>query len=198
MLTLSCEPRGLTKSARSDARRRGFVPAVVYGKGLDPAPIMVPFGELREALKQGGRNHLIRLEGAGVDQPRTVLIKDVEIDGVHDSIIHVDFFQPAAGRKVRIRVPVQLVGEETLLKRGLILTHQLHEVEVECLPDQVPAALFLDVSGFESGQHGSLGDLRVQAGVRICSPLEMVVANVEAPMVTMIPGEGAANVATGG
>jgi large subunit ribosomal protein L25 len=196
LLTLSCEPRGLTKSARSDARRRGYVPAVVYGKGMEPAPIMVPFGELREALKHSGRNKLIRLEGAGVGQPRTVLIKDMAVDEVHDSVIHVDFFQPAAGRKIRIRVPVRLQGEEDLSKRGLILTHQLHEVEVECLPDEVPAALVVNVRGYEPGAHVSLGDLQNMAGVRICSPLEMVVANIEVPLATMIPGEGAANVTT--
>lgn len=196
MVTLTCEPRGLTKSARSDARRRGLVPAIVYGKGMEPTPISVPFGALREAIKHGGRNQMIRLEGAGVSS--TVLIKEMMVDEVHSAIIHVDFFQPPAGRKIRIRVPVVTVGEDELTKRGLILTHQMDEVEVECMPDQVPSGITVNVAAVEPGSHVSCGELQAPAGVEIKNSPEFVVLSVDVPLASMIPGEGALDVTTAG
>ena len=195
MLTLRAESRGLTKSARSDARRRDYIPAVVYGKGIDPAPIMVEGAALRSALRDGGRHKLIRLEG--LDQTCTVLVKDVQVDNLHHSVIHVDFHKPAEGQKVRLRVPVVVTGDEQLTRRALIMTHQLSEIEVECMPDQVPAALWVDVATREPGDDIKVGDLAVPAGVRVMGDPEAVVLNIDAPEMTMIP-EVAAEVTTAG
>lgn len=185
LLTLRAEPRGLTKSARSDARRRDCVPAVVYGKGVDPMPITVDGSTLRAYLREGARHRLIRLEGT--DQPRTVLIKDVQVDNVHQAVIHVDFYQPAEGQTVRLRVPVVIHGDDRLIKRGLLLTHQLHEVEVACKAHEVPAALTVDVGARDAGDAIKVADLTAPAGVRIMGDPEAVLANINAPAVTMIP-----------
>lgn len=199
MLTLRVEPRGLTKSARSNARRSGKVPAVLYGKGVDPTPLMVSGAALRETLKQGGAHRLIRLEGAGMDtEEHTVLIRDVQYDGVHNAVVHVDFFQPPKGKPIRVRVPVIVQGEDRLIKRGIILNHQLNDVEVNCMPENVPAGIVADVGNCDPGDHIALADLRAPAGVKIIGVPDMVVLSIEAPMVTMIPGEGAADVTTAG
>lgn len=196
MVTLSCEPRGLTKSARNDARRRGFVPAVIYGKGVESTPIMVSGVALRDALKTGARNQLIRLEGLG--QPHTVLIKEVQIDQKFRDLVHVDFMEPAKGRKVRVRVPIHFYGEDSMTKRGLIMTHQLAEVEVECEPDKIPAALTVDLASRGEGDHIAIGDLQAPAGVRVTLDPDTVVLNIDVPLATMIPGEGPADVTTAG
>lgn len=196
MVTLSCEPRGLTKSARNNARRRGFVPAVIYGKTTESTPIMVPAVALRDALKAGARNQLIRLEG--LDQPHTVLIKEVQLDQKYRDLVHVDFMEPAKGRKVRVRVPIHFYGEDLVTKRGLIMTHQLAEVEVECEPDHVPSALTVDLASRGEGDHISVGDLRAPEGVRVMMDPDTVVLNIDVPLTTMIPGEGQADVTTAG
>ncbi|MDF2626788.1 MAG: ribosomal protein [Symbiobacteriaceae bacterium] len=196
LVTLSCEPRGLTKSARNDARRRGYVPAVIYGKGVESTPIMVPGVALRDALKTGARNQLIRLEGLG--QTHTVLIKELQLDHKFQDLVHVDFMEPAKGRKVRVRVPVRFYGEDSVTKRGLIMTHQLNEVEVECEPDHIPAALTVDLASRTEGDHISVADLSVPGGVRVMSNPDAVVLNIDVPLVTMVPGEVAADVTTAG
>ncbi|HWI62109.1 MAG TPA: 50S ribosomal protein L25 [Symbiobacteriaceae bacterium] len=193
---MTCEPRGCTKSARNNARRRGFVPAVIYGKDVEPTPIMVPGVALRDALKTGARNQLIRLEGLGEDH--TVLIKDLQLDQILRDIVHVDFQQPTKGRKIRVRVPLRFTGEDQVTKRGLIMTHQLSEVEVECEPDHIPAALTCDLSVRAEGEHISIGDLNVPTGVRVCAGPEVVVLNLDAPLATMIPDAGAVDVTTAG
>jgi large subunit ribosomal protein L25 len=198
LLTLRVEPRGLTKSARSNARRSGCVPAVLYGKGLNPTPLMVSEAAMRETLKQGGKHRLIRLEGAGLNEAHTVLIQDVQYDGVHNAMVHVDFFQPPKGKRIRVRVPVVVQGEDALTRRGIILNHQLNEVEVNCMPESVPAGIYVDVSAYDPGDHVSVSDLTVPEGAKLVSAPEMVVLSIEPPMATIIPGEGAANVTTAG
>jgi large subunit ribosomal protein L25 len=196
LVTLQVEPRGLTKSARTGARRRGFIPAVIYGKDVAPTPLQVSAVALRDAMKTGARNQLITLEG--LDQPHTVLIKDVQLDQVYQDIVHVDFFQPTKGRNVRIRVPVRIVGEERLTKQGLIMNFQVHEVEVECDAHSVPPYLTVDVSVLKDGEHVSAMDLRVPPGIRLVAGDEMVILNIEAPMAAFIPGEGVTDVPTAG
>lgn len=198
MLTLRVEARGLTKSARSNARRSGYVPAVLYGKGLNPTPLMVSEAAMRETLKQGGSHRLIRLQGAGLETEQTVLIRDVQYDGVHNAMVHVDFFAPPKGKRIRVRVPVIVQGEDMLTKRGIILNHQLNEVEVNCMPENVPAGIMVDVSVCNPGDHIAVADLQAPEGVKIVGVDEMVVLSIEAPMATMIPGEGAVNVTTAG
>lgn len=196
MLTLTAESRGLTKSARNQARRNGFIPAVVYGKDVSPTPIMVSFQDLREAMKQGGKHQLIQLAGPAISKPCTVLIKELQMDA-QQRIAHVDFFQPAKGRRIHIRVPVRVRGEDALTRRGVIMEYHLHEVDCECMPDKVPEAIYIDVANCQPGDHVSLGELKVPEGVKVSGHPGTMVVTIEAPMATMIPGEGVAQVTAG-
>lgn len=197
MLTLKAEPRGQTKSARNGARREGKVPAVLYGKDVVPTSIMVDGRALRHAMKAGGLHRLIQLSGAGVAEPCPVLIKDVQFDKAHVEVTHVDFFRPTAGRRIHVRVPVVVRGLEHLTRRGVIMEHQMHEVDCECLAEDVPEALYIDVASLQPGQHVSLGNLSAPPNVKISGHPAAVVLAIEAPMATMIPGEGVAQVTAG-
>jgi len=195
VLTLRAEPRGTRKSDRNGARRRGRIPAVVYGKGVESQPISVNANELWEILRKGGTHKMIRLQGlAGGDA--TVLIKDFQRGVPNQEVLSVDFLQPAMGQKVHMRVPVMVVGEEDLIRRGLILEHQLHEVECECLPEHVPGAIRVDVSVMEAGEHISISGLAAPNGVQIAGPQDAVVVVVKEPTASVIPGEGQADVTT--
>lgn len=197
MLTLKAEPRGQTKSARNGARREGKVPAVLYGKDVAPISIMVDGRALRHAIKAGGLHRLIELNGAGVTEPCRVLIKDVQFDKAHVDVTHVDFFLPTAGRRVHVRVPLVVRGLEELTRRGIIMEHQMHEVDCECLAEDVPQAIYVDVAAYQPGTHVSLGDLAVPPKVKISGHPDAVVLAIEAPMATIIPGEGVAQVTAG-
>lgn len=197
LLTLRAESRGLTKSARNQARRQGYIPAVVYGKNVPATPIMVPGSALRELLKAGGRHRLIRLVGPALDESHTVLIKDLQVIGPTANVTHVDFLEPAPGRPLHVRVPVVVRGEDALTRRGIILEHHLREVDCQCLPEEVPEAIYVDVTHGHPGQHVSLGQLEAPPGVKITGTRDAVVLSIESPMATMIPGEGTAAVTAG-
>lgn len=197
MLTLTAEPRGQTKSARNGARREGKVPAVLYGKDVAPTSITVDGQALRNAIKAGGLHRLIQLTGAGVPEQCKVLIKDVQFDKAHVDVAHVDFFRPTPGRRIHVRVPVVVRGLEELTRRGIILEHQMHEADCECLAEDVPEALYIDVASLQPGQHIALGDLSAPANVKISGHPGAVVLAIEAPMTTMIPGEGDVQVTAG-
>lgn len=181
MLTLRAETRGLTKAARNEVRRQGYVPAVVYGKAVDPVPIMVPAEDLQQILRSGGRNKLIRLEGPGLERPFTVLIKEMQHSLIRRDVLHVDFFEPLAGRPINVRVPLVVEGDEELTRRGLVLERHLAEVECQCLPDSVPDSIRLDVAHLGPGDQIFLREVPLPPGVRLVGLGESVVVSVDAP-----------------
>lgn len=198
MPTLSTQPRSLTKGARNTRRRQGHIPAVVYGKGRKPHPIMVEEVELRQVLKAGGRHKLIHLQGPGVGEDCDVLIKDLQVGMLDSSLVHVDFHQPAAGERVRIQVPVVLVGEDELAGQGVLVERQLSAVECQCSPERVPDALYVDVTAGRAGGEFTVGEISSPPGVKILGNPEMVVVSLRPAMATIVPGEGTAAVATQG
>ncbi len=167
-----------TGSSRA-ARRAGSTPAVVYGHGLDGLPVSVGTGELRRVLSSHAS--LVKLQVEGQDDPYPTMIKDVQTDPVKGELLHVDFFRVALGEAVRTRVPVALRGQEMVAKAGGILGHYLHEVEVECLPSDIPRAIEVDVTKVHVGQRLTVGDLEVPPGVKVLTGPGDVVLVVDAP-----------------
>lgn len=188
LLTLQAETRGLTKAETNRARRRGFVPAVVYGKAVAPVPIMVPAEGLQEILRRGGRNRLIRLEGPALERPCTVLIKELQHTLIRRDVVHVDFFEPLAGQPINVRVPLVVEGDEELTRRGLVLERHLAEVECQCMPDAVPDALRVQVAHLGPGEQIFLRELPLPQGVRLVGLGESVVVSVAAPAPAAAPG----------
>ena len=173
--TLRTTGKGLSRAAR----RAGYTPAVVYGHGLDGLPVKVGTGELRRVLSSHAG--LVKLQVEGQDDPYPTMIKDVQTDPVKGELLHVDFFRVALGEAVRTTVPVVLRGQEMVAKAGGILGHHLHEVEVECLPTDIPRAIEVDVAKVHVGQHLTVGDLEVPPGVKVLTGPGDLVLVVDAP-----------------
>lgn len=198
MITLNAAARGLTKSARTGARRAGDVPGVLYGKDVSPTPITIDGSALKAALKAGARHRMISLVMPGDTQPQQVIIKDLQYDERMQELVHVDFMRPALGRRLHVRVPLVVRGGDALIRRGIILEHQLQEIDCECMPDNVPEAIYIDATNCNPGEHVSLGELKAPPGVKVSGHPDTVVVSIVAPMATMIPGEGDINVTTVG
>lgn len=188
MLTLRAETRGVTKGARNQARRQGYVPGVVYGKEAAPVPVMVSAEELQLVLRSGGRNKLIRLEGPALERPCTVLIKEMQQSLIRRDVLHVDFFEPLAGRPINVRVPLVVEGDEELTRRGLVLERHLAEVECQCLPDSVPDAIRVNVAHLGPGDQIFLREIPLPQGVRLIGLGEGVVVSVDAPAPEPVTG----------
>jgi len=200
-MELSAQQRTIVGKKVRKLRRQGLVPAVVYGFGVaKPQSITLVSREIERAYVQMGRSAIIRLsvEGSPV---RSVLIHDVQFDNTHRYVTHVDFLAPNMNEPLTVGVPLALVGEAPAVRNeDGILVQDLTEVQVSALPDQIPAALTLDVSHMtEISAQITAGDIELPEGVTLITPAEDVIVTVsqaqlvaedEEPVVTE-EGEGA-------
>lgn len=168
------------------ARLAGEIPGVLYGPGSEPVPLLVKSNDLMEVLYHaGGLSALIDLEIKDGKERKSQLamIKEVQRHPLKDVILHVDFLSIARGRKITTKVPIAVVGEEKSLgiKEGGIVQHNLWEVEIECLPADVPENLPVDISELDIGQHLLVSDLELPPGVVILNPPDEIVTAILAP-----------------
>ncbi|HEX2164893.1 MAG TPA: 50S ribosomal protein L25 [Thermoanaerobaculia bacterium] len=182
-LSIEVQPREATGSRSSRRlRRTDLVPAIVYGGGRDSVSIQVPRRALLELFKKAGSEHavfLLKLAGSGKE--RHCMVREVETDPVTREVVHVDFQRIDLKVKVRVGVPVELVGMPDGVKNeGGVLDFVTREVEVECLPTAIPHHLVLDVSGLRVGQHAEARQLQVPDGVELHVEPERVIAGVSA------------------
>jgi large subunit ribosomal protein L25 len=184
---LTVTPRQVLGKKVKALRREGVTPANIYGRGVDSTAVQVSTDELQHVLKTAGRNEIVYLRMDG-DEPRPSFVKSVQHHPVADHILHVDFLQISLKEKVRIDVPVHLVGLAPAVDRySGILVHGLSHITVEALPTDVPSSVEADVSGLEeidSALHVS--DLPITEGVTLLTDPEQVVAKVSPPAVEKV------------
>jgi len=168
-------------------RRQGVTPANIFGRGVESTAIQVSTDELRHVLKSAGRNEIVYLKLAG-DEPRPTFVKHVQHHPIADNILHVDFLQISLKERVRIDVPVHIIGLAPAVDRyGGILTLGLDHITVEALPTDVPSAVEADVSSLEEVDSAfHVGDLQIPEGVMLLTDPEQVVAKVSPPAVVQV------------
>jgi len=158
-------------------RASGRVPAVLYGRGMESVPLSVDARELTHVLHQGS-NVLIDLN-VGKDKFLT-LAKDINRDHIKGRYVHVDFLAIDKDQKITVNIPVTPVGSSRGVKEGGVLEHHMWEIEVECLPFDVPESVEVDVSDLGIGDNVHVSDLSVASGVEILSdPEELVLAVIQ-------------------
>lgn len=173
------------KGAARQLRRKGRVPAVLYGQGecvlltLDPE-------DLREILRaHAGSTALItvKLAGASSKATRIALLRDYQLDPVSGDILHADLFEVLMDKAIRVKVPVSVVGGQPAgVKEGGILQHNWREIHVECLPSALPDSIPVDASALLIGQGIHVRELQPIAGVRILDDPDQMVVSVAVPI----------------
>jgi large subunit ribosomal protein L25 len=174
---------GTGKSVVRKLRREGVVPAILYG-GSQPQPITVdPRAVLRIIAGHEGSTQLLTLKYDGDSASLMAIIRDMQFDPVSEALLHVDLQEVSADRAITVRVAVHPVGEAIGVKdtKG-ILSLVMHEVEVSCLPTNIPERIDADVTNLAIGDVLTVGDLRPPAGVRITNDPGQAVATVSPPM----------------
>jgi large subunit ribosomal protein L25 len=173
----------LGKNASRRLRKGGGVPGVVYGLDRPPFSIGVGSRKIEEVLGlETGRNTIFTLTLAGQDRSRAVMIKALQRDPVTERLVHVDFVRVDLTRAVRVNVPVRLLGTAEGVKTdGGLLEFMHREVEVECLPSDIPEHLDLDVTALRLNQHLSVKDIPVRERVTVLDDPETVVCVVAVP-----------------
>jgi large subunit ribosomal protein L25 len=167
------------KNAARRLRRAGRIPAVVYGGGGPAIPVAVDPKEILQVLhSESGHNAIFTLEIRG-KAPARVMIRDWQIEPLHGHLLHVDLVRIARDTKLKLQVPIHVSGEPVGVKvQGGMFEFVLREVEVECLPDDIPERFVADVSGLELGKNFRVSDLPVDPKVKILTDPTRVIAHV--------------------
>lgn len=185
MQELTVTPRdGKGKQAAKRLRREGRVPAILYG-GSAPQPVSVdPKAVLKMIHGHEGSTQLLSLtfDGGGPGT-RMAIIRDMQFDPVSEDLLHVDFQEVSGDRAINVRVAVHPVGEAIGVRdtKG-ILNLVLHELDISCLPTNIPERIGADVSELAIGDVLTVRDLAVPEGVRILNDPGQAVATVAPPM----------------
>jgi large subunit ribosomal protein L25 len=181
-VTVSAEIRTrLGKGGARQLRRVGKIPAILYGGAEPPVPIAVEKGRVLEIFRKYGHTSIFSLALNGRTVP--VIIKDWQLDPITGALLHVDFLRVDLTRPMRVKVPIELVGDAVGVRHGGILDFATHEVEIECVPTEIPARLQVDVSGLEIGDHIAVKDLSLGDRLRVLDDPERVIVSVLAPRV---------------
>lgn len=179
-------------------RKKGFIPAIVYGPGHKPLPIQVDYQEFEKVFEIGGESTILKLkihpvirqgapsdDGAKskVEENKNVLIHDVDRDPVEDKFIHIDFYQIRMDKAISAEVPLVFEGEAPAVKNlEGVLVKNITEIEVEALPKDLPHEIKVDISCLETfDEHIRIKDLKLSEGVKILADPEEVIALVTPP-----------------
>jgi len=157
----------LGKNASGRIRRQGLVPAILYGESMDSQPLILKKKDIIEILKsETGENTIFRV--AYDSEEKDVMIKEVQIHPVTDELLHVDLIQISMDKPVRVAVPVELQGEPVGVKvEGGLVDFLLRELDIECLPREIPEAIRIDISNLHLHQSFKVMNLELPAGIKI-------------------------------
>lgn len=189
-VVMEVQPREETgKNACRRLRASGRIPGNVYGLDRDPFKVSVNPRRITELLHLGsGVNTIFNLTLVGEERSREAMIKELQRDPVTDEPIHIDFIRVDPKRKIHVSVPVQLEGlPEGVKNEGGIIDFVLRNVEMECLPTEIPETLSVDVSGLHINQNVTVGDIDLPAGLTMVEDAGRIVAVVVAPKVEEEP-----------
>jgi large subunit ribosomal protein L25 len=185
-LTVNASAReGVGKGPTRRLRAQGMIPAAVYGEGGDAVAVAVNAKDIATILRSGsGHNTIFKLALADAKgEPANVIIKDYQVDPVKGRLLHADLLRLSMTTLTRVNVSVETVGEPPGVKsEGGILELQLREIEVECLPGDIPEKLTVDVSNLQIGDHVTVAELVYDRDkVKVLADEHQIVAGVLAP-----------------
>jgi large subunit ribosomal protein L25 len=178
----------LTAERRSDAgkgvarklRAAGKIPAVLYGQGLETTPLTVDSRELSHLLHgSAGSNVLVDLMVDG--EEHLAIPREIQRDHIHSKFVHVDFLAVSRTETITVNVPVHETGDAAGVKEGGVVEHHLREVQIECLPQDVPDEIVVDITDVELGDMVHVSDLVAPEGVTILTSPEDAVLSVVTP-----------------
>ncbi|HZZ40644.1 MAG TPA: 50S ribosomal protein L25 [Acidobacteriaceae bacterium] len=178
--TVSAMPREgkFNKNAARRVRAKGKVPAVVYGAAQPAVAVEVDPKQIQKILHSAaGHNSIFDLEVSG--STAKVMIVDWQYEPIKGNLIHIDFKRIALDKPIRVEVPIQLTGIAVGVKtQGGIMDQMLREVEIECLPSDIPENIGVDVTNLTFGMVLRVSDLPHSSSLRFLTPEETPVAHV--------------------
>lgn len=170
------------KGTARKLRKTGKIPAVLYGKDIEPMPISVGERDWFNLSRHVRRNVILTMEigdNGGVST-RPVMVKDVQSNVVGEGALHIDFLQVSMERTIEIEIPIVFTGKpKGLLKDGFIEQH-MRSIMVECLPSQIPEAVEVDITNLDVGDSLHVSDISMP-GIRLLEHPDVAIVTVTPP-----------------
>lgn len=189
---LAATPRDIVGKASQRLASKHQIPAVLYGVGRESVAISLDKHEFELFVAHhASGSSLVELKLEGEKKPVNAMIREVQHSPVKGNILHVDFQEVSMNKPVHASVALHLVNDPEGVKAGGTLTVNVHELNVEGKPGDLPDAIECDVSGLEIGDSLHVGDVKAPKGITLLDDPEAVVASVQAPRVETEEGEAA-------
>lgn len=179
-ITLKAKPRQIIGKQVRSLRREGWVPGIVYGRDIESTAVQLAVDEITAIYNQAGSSTMIGVQIEGHRKTYPAFIREVQRDIFTYALLHVDLEVVDLQRPMNAQVPIVLIGEAPVVEQNEgVLTQSLEEVEVHCLPTDVPSHIDVDISGLGSiDQSIFVGDLTMSEKVQIVTPPETVIVYI--------------------
>lgn len=179
---LEAQSRPQNLSAKS-LRGQSKIPAELYGKGIENVHLALPQKLFSGVFKKAGETNLVDLDVDGGSKKFKVLIHSIQLHPVSDEVIHVDFINVRMDQKITTRVPVKLVGVAPVIKEfGGLVSIQMHEIEIRCLPSDLIHELQVDISSLKTFRDSiHISNLIIPERIEVLSDKSRTVVSVLAP-----------------
>lgn len=156
-------------------RNSGYIPGIVYGEGMEPAPIQIKESVFRDTMRHHGVNTVYDVHLK--DQNMQAVIRDLQVDHMKNTYLHVDLQRVSMDHRREAHVPIRIVGRSSAESREGIINQRLDHIDVKGLPADIPEYIEINVSDMKVGDHFSVDDLLIPDNLMVVnSPGEMVVA----------------------
>ena len=187
MDTLEIQVEARIKQRKRDARRllrAGKIPAILYGPKMAPVALALDKKEFSRRVAGLQGSHLVRMKSAAAELAEKVaLVKEMQFHPITDDVIHADFYEVDLSARIQVHVPLHFVGKAVGIVNGGILQPILREIEVECLPLDIPEFFDVDVSALDIGDSVHIEDLHMPEGVVSMAEDNLALVTVVPPTV---------------
>ena len=169
-------------------RRAGKIPGVLYGPKTQPVPLEIDKKDFSNRVAGLEGSHLVRLKSdSSALAGRVALVKDVQYHAITGEVVHTDFYEVDLSARIQVHVPLHFVGKAAGVVRGGILQPVVREIEVECLPLDIPEFFNVDVAALDIGDSVHIEDLSMPSGVTAIYDSNFALVTVVPPTVEEAP-----------
>ena len=171
------------KGANRKFRKEGMIPGILYSPH-DKSNLLLKIKreELTKLLTDNKRGLLnLEIDDGKKKSKRLAMVKDFQYNSLKKQLVHIDFYGVTLKEKLTMRINVELFGESIGVEEGGILEFDLREIEVECLPSDVPSSFKLDISDLKIGDHLSVKDIEIPEGIKMLTESDKLIASISHP-----------------
>jgi len=181
-----------SKNQARRLRRMGKIPGILYGPKTQPVPLELDKKDFSARVAMLGGSHLVRLKSpAPVLADKVALVKEMQFHPISSDVIHTDLYEVDLAAKITVQVPLRFIGRAVGVTHGGILQPIVREVEVECLPLDIPSAFNVDVSALDIGDSIHVEEIQTPEGVSLVFDSNFAVVTVATPTVEEAPAAAA-------